>query len=147
MKKYIVLILLVTSVSVQAQNIRGKVCLEADKSPLPFATVGLVQLPDSNMITGVITLTDGGYLLENVKPGNYFIRVSFVGYQTNGKEVVVEAGNPEVLVDTIFLSETTASIGEVTVVGERLKGKEMVDRTVYAIPEVVSKSAINGYDL
>ena len=31
--------------------------------------------------------------------------------------------------------------------GERLKGKEMVDRTVYAIPAVVSKSAINGYDL
>ncbi len=147
MKKYIVLLLLVTSVSAQAQNIRGKVCLEEDKSPLPFATVGLVQLPDSNMITGVITLTDGGYLLENVKPGNYFIRVSFVGYETSGKSVVVETGNPEVLVDTIFLMETTANIDEITVVGERLKGKELVDRTVYAIPAVVSKSAINGYDL
>ena len=32
-------------------------------------------------------------------------------------------------------------------VGERLKGKEMVDRTVYAIPPVVSKSLSNGYDL
>jgi len=147
MKTFIVLLLLVTSVSVQAQNISGKVCLEVDKSPLPFATVGLIQLPDSNMITGVITLTDGGYLLENVKPGNYFIRVSFVGYETSGKSVVVETGNPEVLVDTIYLRETTASIDEVTVVGERLKGKELVDRTVYAIPAVVSKSAINGYDL
>src|SRR5665647_1722915 len=99
------------------------------------------------MITGVISLTDGGYLLENVKPGNYFIRVSFVGYETNGKEVVVETGIPEALVDTIYLRETTANIDEVTVVGERLKGKELVDRTVYAIPAVVSKSAINGYDL
>jgi outer membrane receptor protein involved in Fe transport len=147
MKKYIVLLLLVASVSAQAQNIRGKVCLEEDKSPLPFATVGLVQLPDSNMITGVITLTDGGYLLEDVKPGNYFIRVSFVGYETSGKSVVVETGNPEVMIDTIFLMETTANIDEITVVGERLKGKELVDRTVYAIPAVVSKSAINGYDL
>ena len=99
------------------------------------------------MITGVITLTDGGYLLEKVKPGNYFIRVSFVGYKTNGKNVVVEEGRVEIAVDTIYLAETTASLNEVTVVGERLKGKEMVDRTVYAIPEVVSKSAINGYDL
>jgi hypothetical protein len=147
MKIYIVLLLLVTSVSVQAQNIRGKVCLEEDKSPLSYATVGLAQLPDSTMITGVITLTDGGYLLENVEPGKYFIRVSYVGCKTNGKEVVVETGNTEVVVDTIFLSETTASINEVTVIGERLKGKEMVDRTVYAIPEVVSKSAINGYEL
>ena len=147
MKKLIAGLLLITSVTAQAQNISGKVCLEKDKSPVQFASVGLVQLPDSTMITGVITLTDGGYLLEKVKPGNYFIRVSFVGYKTNGKKVVVEAGNAEIPVDTIYLSETTASLNEVTVVGERLKGKEMVDRTVYAIPSVVSKSVSNGYDL
>jgi len=147
MKKYLILVILATSVTLQAQNIRGTVFLEKDKTPLPFATVGLVQLPDSTMVTGVITLTDGGYLLEKVNPGNYYIRVSYVGYETTGKAVDVEAGTMEVLVDTIFLSETTASIGEVMVVGERLKGKEMVDRTVYAIPSVVSKAAINGYDL
>jgi hypothetical protein len=147
MKKIIIVLLLITSVTAQAQNISGKVCLEKDKSPVQFASVGLVQLPDSTMITGVITLTDGGYLLEKVKPGDYFIRASFVGYKTNGKKVIVEAGNTEVAVDTIYLSETTASLNEVTVVGERLKGKEMVDRTVYAIPSVVSKSASNGYEL
>jgi len=147
MKKYLVWLLLITSVTAQAQNIRGKVCSEKDRSPVQFASVGLVQLPDSTMTTGVITLTDGGYLLEKVKPGNYFIRVSFVGYKTNGKGVAVEAGITEITVDTIFLSETTASLNEVTVVGERLKGKEMVDRTVYAIPSVVSKSVSNGYDL
>ncbi len=147
MGKYIVWLLLVTTVTAQAQNIRGKVCLEEDRSPVPFATVALVQLPDSAMITGVITLTDGGYTLEKVKPGNYFIRVSFVGYETSGKSTVVAEGDAEVAVDTIFLHETTASIGEVTVTAERLKGKELVDRTVYAIPEVVSKSSTNGYDL
>ena len=60
MKKYIIWLLLFSSVTAQAQNIRGKVCLEKDKSPVPFASVGLLQLPDSSMITGVITLTDGG---------------------------------------------------------------------------------------
>ena len=147
MRKLLVGLLLITSITAQAQNIRGKVCFEKDKSPVQFASVGLVQLPDSTMITGIITLTDGGYMLENVKPGNYFIRVSFVGYKTNGKKVVVEAGVTEIAVDTIYLNETTASLSEVTVVGERLKGKELVDRTVYAIPSVISKSVSNGYDL
>jgi len=147
MKKYIVWLLLFASISAQAQNIGGKVCFEKDKSPVQFASVGLVQLPDSVMITGVITLTDGSYRLEKVNPGNYFIRVSFVGYKTNGKKVIVEAGVPEIAVDTIYLNETTASLNEVMVVAERLKGKEMVDRTVYAIPSVVSKSTSNGYDL
>ena len=99
------------------------------------------------MITGVITLTDGGYLLEKIKPGNYFLRASFVGYRSNGKEVTVNEGQGEIAVDTIYLAEITTALNEVTVVGERLKGKEMVDRTVYAIPEVVSKASSNGYDL
>jgi len=147
MKSYLIGLLLAASVTVQAQNVSGKVCLESDGSPVPYATVGLMQLPDSSMITGVITLTDGGYVLEKVKPGNYFVRVSYVGYATAGRSVTVEAGGADVAVDTIFLSETTASIDEIMVVGERLKGKEMVDRTSYAIPAVVSQTATNGYDL
>ena len=147
MKNYIVWLFLITSLTTQAQNIKGKVCLEKDKTPVQFATVGLIQLPDSAMITGVITLTDGGYLFEKVKPGNYFMKVSFVGYKANGKKVTVDAGSGEIAVDTIYLTETTTSLNEVTVTSERIKGKEMVDRTVYAIPEVIAKSSSNGYDI
>jgi outer membrane receptor protein involved in Fe transport len=147
MKKIIFCLLLITSLTSQAQNIRGKVCFEKDKSPVQFASVGLLQLPDSTMITGVITLTDGGYLLEKVKPGDYFLKVSFVGYKTNGKQIIVEAANNEIAIDTIYLAEVTTSLNEVTVTAERIKGKEMVDRTVYAIPEVIAKSSNNGYDI
>jgi outer membrane receptor protein involved in Fe transport len=147
MKKIILGLLLVISISASAQNIKGKVFLEKDKSAVPFATVGLLQLPDSAVITGVITLTDGAYTFEKVKPGKYFLQVRFIGYRTNGKEVTVQAGNGEIAVDTIYLAETTTSLGEVTVVGERIKGKELVDRTVYAIPPVIAKASITGYDL
>ncbi len=147
MKKYFVWLLLLTSLTAQSQNIRGKVCFEKDRSPVPFASVGLCQLPDSAMLTGVITLTDGGFLLEKVKPGNYYVKVFYVGYKRNGKQVVVEAGRTEIALDTIFLSEATASLNEVTVTAERLKGKEMVDRTVYAIPSVIAKASNNGYDI
>jgi len=147
MRKYLFWLLLLPTITAQGQNIRGKVCLEKDKTPVQFASVGLVQLPDSNMITGVITLTDGGYFFEKVKPGNYFMKASFLGYKANGKKVTVEAGSGEIVVDTIYLAETTATLNEVTVVGERLKGKEMVDRTVYAIPAVIAKTSTNGYDI
>jgi hypothetical protein len=103
--------------------------------------VGLLQLPDSSAAAGVITLTDGGYTFENVKPGDYLIKVSFVSYAADGKNVRLEQGQNEVIVDTIFLSETTTSLDEVTVVAERLKGKELVDRTVYAIPPVMAKAS------
>ncbi len=147
MKKYIVWILLILSFSVQSQNIRGKVCLEKDKSPVQFASVGLVHLPDTNMISGSITLTDGGYLIEKVKPGNYIIRVSFVGYKTEEKPISVDTGLTEFVADTIYLTENTTDLKEVEVVAERLKGKELVDRTVYSIPDAVAKTSNTGYDL
>lgn len=147
MKKIFIGLLLIISVAANAQSIKGKVCFEKDKTPVQFASVGLVRLPDSTMITGVITLTDGGYLFEKVKPGNYFMKVSFVGYRPNGKPVTIDAASKEIAVDTIYLAEITTSLREVTVSAERIKGKEMVDRTVYAIPEVIAKSSTNGYDI
>lgn len=147
MKRILIGLLLAASVATQAQKISGIVCLESDRSPVPYATVGLVQLPDSSVVNGVITLGDGNYMLENVKPGNYFVRVSYVGYKTTGRSVALGTGDTDVMVDTIFLNETTASLEEIVVVGERLKGKEMVDRTSYAIPVAVAQTATNGYDL
>jgi ferric enterobactin receptor len=147
MKKYIFLILLLVPVILNGQNIKGKVCLEKDKSPVAFASVGLVKMPDSTMVTGVITLTDGGYFFEKVKPGDYYMRVSFVGYKAEAKKVSIDANSGEVAVDTIYLTEITTSLNEVTVTAERIKGKEMVDRTVYAIPNVIAKASSNGYDI
>jgi len=144
---YFVILLLLGSLSAEAQSIKGNVCYEKDKTPVQFASVALLQVPDSAMLTGVITLTDGGYLLEKIKPGNYFVRVTFVGYRPAGRAVTINEGDKEIVVDTIYITEITTALNEVMVVAERLKGREMVDRTVYAIPEVVSKSTSNGYDL
>ena len=63
------------------------------------------------------------------------------------KKLLLRQAHGEIAVDTIYLAETTTSLNEVTVVAERLKGKEMVDRTVYAIPAVIAKSSSNGYDI
>lgn len=147
MRNSLFFLMLLITLSANSQNIRGTVCLEKDRSPVQFASVGLVQLPDSAMVRGGITLTGGDFLIENVKPGSYLLRVSFVGYKTGEKTVVVEQGVTELALDTIFLTETTTEVGEVEVVAERLKGKEMVDRTVYSVPEAIAKTSNTGYDL
>lgn len=147
MKNFFVLLLVVSSLAAHSQNIKGNVVLQKDNNPVQFASVGLVQLTDSAMVRGTITLTDGSYLIDNVKPGHYLIKVSFVGYHAEEKTISVEPGTPELVMDTIFLRETTTEVGEVEVVAERLKGKEMVDRTVYAVPEAIAKTVTTGYDL
>ncbi len=147
MKKAILILFLFISVYSNAQNLSGTVCMEKDKSPAQFASVGLVHLPDSELVTGVITLTDGAYRFENVKPGSYAIKLTFVGYKADEKIVMLQDGVEEVLVDTIFLSEVATTLDEATVIGERLKGQELVDRTIYSIPPLVAKASMNGYEI
>ena len=147
MKNFVAFLLLIISTPIYSQNLKGTVCQQKDREPVQFGTVALLQLPDSSMVTGVITLTDGSFMLENVKPGKYFVKATYVGLHSGGKEVTVENSTVDIPVDTIFLAETTANLSEITVTAERIKGKEMVDRTVYAIPEAVAKSSTTGYDL
>lgn len=147
MKKFLFpVILLLLTLSIQAQQVKGKVLMQNDSTPAQFASVGLIQLPDSAIISGVITLTDGGYAFESVKPGEYLVKVSFLGYETIVKPISLQSGS-NLTVEDIYLSETSTNVGEVTIVGERLKGKEMVDRTSYSIPPLVAKSSSNGYEL
>ncbi|HEX2935792.1 MAG TPA: outer membrane beta-barrel family protein, partial [Bacteroidales bacterium] len=147
MKKLIVLAFLLASLAASAQNINGLVLANKDKSPVPYASVALLQLPDSSIITGVITLGSGEFTFDNIKPGKYFVKISYLGYAPNGRFVELTSQKPKVMLDTIFLNESTQTLNEVTVTGERLKGQELVDRTVYSIPASVAQSSSNGYEI
>jgi outer membrane receptor protein involved in Fe transport len=147
MKNLAILVSLLFFNTLQAQTIKGKVVTGNDNLPAQFASVGLLQLPDTVIVTGVITLTDGGYTFEKVKPGSYLVKASFVGYGNSIKNVDVREDESEIIVDTIFLTEMAQSIAEVTVTAERLKGKELVDRTVYSVPAQISQTSNNGYDV
>jgi hypothetical protein len=147
MKTILVALLLFISIASQAQNIKGYVYADKDKSPVQFASVGLIVLPDTVVSTGAITLTDGAFTFEKLKPGKYNVQVTNLGFTTVKKEVTIQEGDGDILLDTIFLTESLTTLNEATVSAERLKGKEMVDRTVYSIPAVVASSSTNGYDI
>ena len=147
MKRIFGLFFLLQSVFTQAQTVTGYVYTAADKSPVSYASVALLQMPDSNLVTGAITLMNGRYRFEKVNPGNYYIQVSYMGFNPAGKNVEAGTDIDEITADTIFLYEATLQIEEAVITGQRLKGQELVDRTVYSVPEEIAKTSHNGYDI
>lgn len=137
----------ILSIDMQAQTITGYVVAASDKSPVAYASVGLQHMPDSNLITGGITLMSGKYTFEKVKPGSYFVQVNYLGYAPTGTNINVEGTTGITFADTIFLYEASQQLEEAVIKGQRLKGQELVDRTVYSIPEEVAKSSNTGYDI
>ncbi|MFW5657539.1 MAG: TonB-dependent receptor domain-containing protein [Bacteroidota bacterium] len=129
-----------------AQTIAGYVLTSEDKSPIEYGSVVLNSLPDSAFVSGVITYSEGNYTFENVKPGRYQIVSSYMGYNENAVSIQVE--NPGVHnADTIFLTAASIGIEEAQVTADYIRGKELVDRTVYTIPPELSESSTDGYEV
>lgn len=147
MKKILSLFLLGLAFHSSAQTITGIVANQKDKMPVEFAPVALLRLPDSTLVNSSTTESGGLYKFQNVKPGNYYLKATFVGFAPAGEDLTVTNENRNPVADTIFLKEVSKEIEEVVVIGEKIKGKELVDRTVYSIPGEVSKASPNAYDL
>jgi hypothetical protein len=142
-----ILFLLLVNTATQAQSYKGVVAASSDKSPLDFAPVTLIRLPDSTVVTGVQSANGGNFEFSRIKPGNYCVKVSFLGYATAKHDVTIKAGKSPDISDTIFLVDESKQLTDVVVTGEKIKGKELVDRTIFTIPSAISKTSTTGYDI
>lgn len=96
------------------QNVRGTVIDKISKTPLPGATVLLV---DSNPVIGTTTDGEGNFKLLKVPVGNRTLKITFMGYLdltlpniivNSGKEVVLNIPLEENIVQmqTVVIEET-----------------------------------------
>ena len=55
-------------------------------TPLEFANVVLYTLPDSTLVKGETTNETGQFKIDNIKDGNYFLKVLMLGYEDKNSE-------------------------------------------------------------
>lgn len=91
----------------QGGEITGKVKIAGTTTPVELANVFL-----SNSTSGTTTRSDGSFVLSGLKPGQYTLVVSIVGYDTYTKSVTVT--NQTVNVD-IELSSSNNQLREVVI--------------------------------
>ncbi len=148
MKKIFIFILIICPfLNLHSQTIKGYIFSAENKKPVEFANVLILNLPDSSLKKGVVSYTDGQYTADKIPPGKYYIKSTCIGFRKNGIEITVPDNPGVIKADTIFLYEKTNQIEEVKVTGDMIRGKELVDRTVYDIPPEIEKTSTNGYDV
>jgi hypothetical protein len=108
MKKIVISLLslfLITTSSIIAQTISGKV-VDVQSKPIEFANIALFSLPDSTLITGIVTNERGEFSL-NANTNSAFLQISFIGYET--KNVPAITGQ-----NIVLIAEST-QLGEIVV--------------------------------
>ncbi|MEO5599871.1 MAG: carboxypeptidase-like regulatory domain-containing protein [Cyclobacteriaceae bacterium] len=111
----ILLIINFSTTWISAQSrIEGQVKAE-NGDPLPFANVLLLHASDSSLAKGVVTNSNGEFVIEDVNSGNFFIVGSMVGYKKTTMQVFEIFHQKEVNMAPLVLAEETVELAEVMV--------------------------------
>jgi hypothetical protein len=114
----------ISIISSYAFNITGNV-KDSSGEPLEGASLRLLAPRDSALVSGVVAKKEGVFNFTNINNGNYILETSFIGYDTQYKNVTVKNG--ALNVGSITLSEGALTLREAVVVGIKTPMKVMED--------------------
>ncbi|MGN0234450.1 MAG: LysR family transcriptional regulator, partial [Bacteroidaceae bacterium] len=125
--------LLLMSLTTLAQRITltGSVTDATDGGPLPGTSVVLLNSKDSTQVTGISTDENGKFRMPAVKAGKYIMRLTFVGYITQWKNITLEKGKKEVDMGTISMKENASLLKEAEVITSVAQVEMKADTFVY----------------
>ncbi len=113
-------------------TVTGIVVQAESGEPVLTATAALYSAADSSLVTGAVTDEGGVFEITGVAPGQYYVRISFVGYAAKVVPGVdVMQAEAQVELGEITLAQDARQLEAVDVVAERSYREVEVDRTVY----------------
>lgn len=115
-------------------KIYGIVADSITRKPIDYATITLIRLKDSSIVSGAVSSSKGDFLLENLPMGRYKLLVTMVGYKK--KEigpVMIFPNQTEFNAGTIYLSTSSRQIKEVEVTADKSVSLNTIDKRVFEV--------------
>ena len=129
------LVLCLAMVSAMAQKVTVSGCVVdgsvAEGEALSGATVVLLQPKDSTQVTGCSSDMEGKFSLPAVKVGNYILRVSYMGYRTFFRDLILKKGEKSVDVGKVQLQEDARLMSEAEIIAKLAQVEMKEDTFVY----------------
>ena len=132
-----------TSKNANVAKIIGKVIDASTKNPIEYSNLVLLQSIDSTQVNGTITNSEGHFVIEGVKPSNYLLKVSFIGYETiyiNDLEINSKSNSLDL--GEIKLLPTSYEIESATVIANKTPIEYHIDKKVINVSE--QSTSISG---
>ncbi|MBF9143781.1 TonB-dependent receptor domain-containing protein [Hymenobacter properus] len=134
------------AVAVGTGSLTGVVLDSLKKEPVPYATVVLLPpAPNEKPITGVAADDNGRFSLVKLAPGPARLRVSYVGYGTQTKDVTITAGATDA--GTFRLPVAGTALAEAVVIGTKPVVEVKPDRIVYNADQDVTNAGGTASDV
>ena len=110
-------------------NIQGRIINKTDNTPLPGATVMMINIKDSTRSKYTSTDVNGVFKVDKLEKAFYKLRVSSIAYKPFQKLIRLQLKTNDM--GDIFLEENVVQIGDVIVQGQRAPVQQRGDTTQY----------------
>jgi len=128
-------------------SITGRV-FDADQGvPVEYANVVLYSLPESTQVNGTITDKTGGFRLDAVQPGSYYLEISFIGYRDRTVKQVEVTSGAQVELGRIDLVQNAVPMPGVEATATKPAVSYEVDKKVVDVsklPNAASGTAVDA---
>lgn len=131
------------NLSVINGTITGKVLDESTKKPVEFSNVILFSKKDNTQITGAVTNNEGNFTLKEIKPGEYYLYVQFVGFARNKiDKISIKNSSTAINLGKIYLTPSAIKLQNVVVEGKRSPISYQLDKKVIDVSQM--QTAMSG---
>ncbi|MCC5919185.1 MAG: TonB-dependent receptor [Cyclobacteriaceae bacterium] len=125
-------------------QISGKVVDRVTGDPIEFTNAAFLSVQDSSVVGGSMTGLDGSFTVS-LSPGEYLLRVGFVGYETLMRKI--EVGNSDKDLGRIGLKESSELLQEVQIEAAASMFKNDIDKKVFNVENTVVAEGGSAIDL
>ena len=107
------------AIGLSAQTNVKAVVKDSTGAPLPAATVMLMNTSDSVLVSFSMTNNNGSFELSRVRPGDYFVRVTYIGYGNYEQPIRIDKDTPPIDLGDIQLEAIAELLEGITITGQR----------------------------
>ncbi len=128
----ILLIFVGTFHAFSQNSLRGRLVDSYSQKTLEFASIALYQSSDSSFANGGITDESGTFELLGIAKGSYFLRASFLGYESLSMSSLIFEEDQKKNLGTLQLTQASMELNAVEVTGQGFASNFKVDKQSYS---------------
>src|SRR5665811_113118 len=113
-----------------------------------YGSVVLFRNSDSTMVTGSLTDAKGKFQLEKLKPGKYYIRIQFIGYENKIiPNVNISVQNADIKLGDISIQPSSSSLSGVEITSQKALITNNLDKKIITVDKNMAIGGGTGVDI
>jgi len=119
----------------QGSQVSGVILDNGTFSAIPNASVSLLNPANNEIVTAIQSRENGGFILADVRPGQYVFQVTFIGYENFVQENIRVVSGQDLDLGNIYLKQEGQVLDEIVIRPDVPAIQLGIDRKIFNVAE------------